>query len=163
MGPRALGPGPLVLGPGPCTCAAIPIPPQALCGHANPGPGACAAIPILPQGPKGPKWRLLPYQSRPKGPWGPWGGPGRPCHRAPRAPRGPQRPPGPFRGEYFMIFVIFVGDWRTYRIFGPKSQPWILPTVGRNPLGTPLILFPGPGYIEVANREPTIFHLTPGG
>mgnify|MGYP001300917296 CR=1 FL=1 len=44
---------------------------------------------------------------------------------------------------------------------GPKSQPWILPTVGWNPPGTPLILFPGPGYIDISEGELTIFHLTP--
>ena len=39
--------------------AAIPIPPQAWCGHSNPAPGA-----------QGPMWRLLPFQSRPKSAWG---------------------------------------------------------------------------------------------
>ena len=32
----------------------------------RPGPCACAAIPIPPQGPKGPMWRLFPFQFRPK-------------------------------------------------------------------------------------------------
>ena len=43
----------------------------------------------------------------------------------------------------------------------PKSRPWISPTMGRKPPGTPLILFPGPGYIEISKGEPAIFHLTP--
>ena len=42
-----------------------------------------------------------------------------------------------------------------------KFWPWILPRVGRGTPGTPLILFPGPGYIEISEGELTIFHLTP--
>ena len=41
------------------------------------------------------------------------------------------------------------------------TTPLISPTVGQNPPGTPLVLFAGPGYIEVSEGEPTIFHLTP--
>ena len=44
----------------------------------------------------------------------------------------------------------------------PESDhPLILPTVGQNPPGTPLILFAGPGYIEVSKGEPAILHLDP--
>ena len=41
------------------------------------------------------------------------------------------------------------------------TTPLILPMVGQNPPGTPLILFAGPGYIEVSKGEPTILHLDP--
>ena len=75
-----------------------------------------------------------------------------------RAPGGPQGPPGPWEP-----FLDNFGTKKKNQNFGPKSEPWILPTVGRNPPGTLLILFQGPGYIDKVEGEPTIFHLTPGG
>ena len=43
----------------------------------------------------------------------------------------------------------------------PHHKPWILPTMGQNTHGAPLIISPRPCCLELTKGEPTIFHQTP--